>query len=74
MEHGFGESSLDAKDSLAKGFLRYREGPSNFGGHEAANQTQRKSDAPSNCEDRLAGGKDYAEGRQAHLMLEESHL
>jgi hypothetical protein len=34
---GFGESSLGAKDSLAKGFLRYKEGPSNFGGREAAN-------------------------------------
>jgi hypothetical protein len=58
---GFGESFLGAKDALAEGLLRNKEGPGNFGGCEAANQTQRKSDAPFYCEDRMAGGKDEAE-------------
>ena len=34
---GFGESSLGAKDSLAHGLLRDKEGSGDFSGREAAN-------------------------------------
>src|SRR5271168_2376449 len=53
----FRESLLGAKDSLAYGLLRHKEGAGDLRRGEAADKTQRKRDASFHRKHRMARGK-----------------